>query len=385
MWAPGLGYFFYVLLLPILICTAVCSQMNLVGGLTCAFLGILITGIVSIPYFSVAAIDPGIIPSKRFSGNAKLCGFKNYAYRMNFYHKLQLTHSYLQYCHNCLIFQPEEAYHCKECDLCINKKYFHHPFFLKCIGQRTIHYYILFLALNLFKNFYFFIVCCAALAFSLISPLIFFFICIGAMAGDMAFMHHCGKWIYETQIDPQQEREKIIQDFKTFLFDFEIPPSKYKLIKVMKSTYKGLGNKKNLKSVSFKKVVPQNGQSSIDHSHNLMMKLRISTDTSVDPLQDSNKDQKSKLNTSIKIKSKLLDSPDELRIKRNKNTSKRKEDEMRIEDIQDESDDRDLFEILNEPQERSRNKLRGIVNKTKQLQQSFGEEPKQVSWEDNFL
>lgn len=245
-WAPGLAYFFYVILLPILVFTIVCSSMDLTPALICSLLGFFITSLSSIPFFLVAGMDPGINPWRRFSGNSKLWSFTSYRYKMNFYQNGFVDHGYLEYWTYCYGFKPLGTVHWLEWDQWVRKVYLHHPFFLKWIGQRNFHYYFLWLICNFIKNIYLFIVSWVGISYNVAIGLPFFFIWICAIGGDVFFIYHWGRWAFETQINPFQERRQIIKDFKNYMLTFDIPPSKYFHIRKIKTTFEGFSKRDNI-------------------------------------------------------------------------------------------------------------------------------------------
>ena len=193
-------------LIPILVIWTVGAFMGVAGGVVWGLIGTFITAGSSILFFFTAAVDPGINPWRRFSGHYKHCLWVTYRYKAHFYSNGFLQFEHLEYCKHCYGIRPFGTYHCLDWDQWIRKYYWHSLIFMKCIGERNMHYYIWWYFAEAFKHFFLFIMSCAGMSSNLPSGLIFFLLTIAAFGFNVYMIFDAIKWVINNRINTFQQK-----------------------------------------------------------------------------------------------------------------------------------------------------------------------------------
>lgn len=290
-WAPGTAYFFIILLLPILTISVIGSVMGVIAAVILILLGLVILTASSILFFYIAAVDPGVNPCRRFTGHSKHCRYNKYNYSVIFHSKGFVQRGYLHYWADCFGMQAYDTVHCEEWGQCVREHYLHHPFFLKCIGQRNIHLYIWWVAVELFKNFFLLVISCAGCAFNIIAGVVFILLWMGMLTANVYVLWHVLSWVWVNRINEfQTEKQKRI-DFFRYLKAIKFPPSKIQLINKIQQTTGIFTRSRDellLGLSSKKQVKPTNVPESKDNSKTTDLTIRIQTDVSQDLLNPKN-------------------------------------------------------------------------------------------------
>ena len=182
-YAPMHSYPFISFLIPALTIIVIGVFMGPVGGAIWGVLGTIYIIVSTVLFFMVAALDPGMNPARRFSAHSKHCSFDDFKYRAHFVSSGFLQYSTLWYCAYWFGIQPSLTSHWIECDQCIRYRYCHSTIFLKCIGQRNMHYYMWWLFSEWQKYFFMLIISSAGMAFNIWAGLTFFFFNLGFLIG----------------------------------------------------------------------------------------------------------------------------------------------------------------------------------------------------------